>query len=82
VDGEAVLTVCDDGPGIPAADRERVFDRFVRLDDARDRAHGGAGLGLALVRAIAQGLGGAATAQPPFSGRGAQLVVRLPTHTR
>ncbi|MHA6758581.1 sensor histidine kinase [Streptacidiphilus sp. PAMC 29251] len=81
VDGEAVLSVCDDGPGIPAADRERVFDRFVRLDDARDRAHGGAGLGLALVRAIAQGLGGGVTAEPPVSGRGARLVVRLPTHT-
>ena len=46
------LTISDDGPGIPAEDRERVFDRFTRLDNARDRDQGGAGLGLAIVREL------------------------------
>ena len=50
----AQIDVVDDGPGIPAADRQRVFDRFVRLDDSRTRAVGGTGLGLAIVRQIAQ----------------------------
>jgi two-component system, OmpR family, sensor kinase len=48
----------DDGPGIPAEERERVFDRFHRTDAARDRASGGTGLGLAIVRAIAEAHGG------------------------
>ena len=47
------FTVTDDGPGIEPDQRERIFERFHRTDQARDRAHGGAGLGLAIVRAIA-----------------------------
>ncbi|MFJ7273175.1 sensor histidine kinase [Kitasatospora sp. NPDC098663] len=78
-DGHAVLTVTDDGPGIPPEDRERIFDRFVRLDDARSRDAGGAGLGLALVRSIARGVDGtAAFTDPPPPGPGARAVVRLP----
>ncbi|WP_086839031.1 sensor histidine kinase [Amycolatopsis kentuckyensis] len=73
VDGQAVLTVDDDGPGIPEADRERVFDRFVRLDDARDRDEGGSGLGLAIVADIARAHGGTAAVE----GR-SRFVVRLP----
>jgi signal transduction histidine kinase len=60
-DDRVVLTVDDDGAGIDPDDRARVFDRFVRLDDARSRDGGGAGLGLAIVRAVAQAHGGTAS---------------------
>jgi signal transduction histidine kinase len=72
-DTECVLTVADDGPGIPAEDRQRVFDRFVRLDDGRDRDEGGSGLGLAIVAEIAHAHGGSVTV-----GDNAHFVVRLP----
>ncbi|WP_428946184.1 two-component system sensor histidine kinase RstB [Pantoea sp. FN060301] len=52
------LQVEDDGPGIPLAERERVFEPFVRLDPSRDRATGGCGLGLAIVHSVAQAFGG------------------------
>jgi signal transduction histidine kinase len=80
--GWAVVTVTDDGPGIPAADRERVFGRFTRLDNARDRTgEEGAGLGLAIVRSTAEAHGGSATlgdAGPDGAGPGLRAVVRLP----
>jgi signal transduction histidine kinase len=78
-DSEAVLTVSDDGPGIPLPDRERAFDRFVRLDDARSRDEtqtGGAGLGLAIVRAIARNHGGSVYLEGGTPGL--RAVVRLP----
>ncbi|MEV6730148.1 ATP-binding protein [Streptomyces sp. NPDC051364] len=78
--GWTVLEVEDDGPGIPAADRDRVFERFVRLDADRGRAGGGTGLGLPIVREIARAHGGEAHALPPRSGGpGIRLVLRLPT---
>jgi two-component system, OmpR family, sensor kinase len=75
--GEIAFFVEDDGPGIPPAERERVFGRFHRIDAARDRASGGAGLGLAIVRAIAQAHGGSVTAQASAAG-GASIRLVLP----
>lgn len=74
---EAVLTVDDDGPGIAVADRDRVFDRFVRLDPDRSRSAGGAGLGLAIVREIVAAHGGTATIGESPSG-GTRVTSQLP----
>jgi len=74
--GTVRVEVRDDGPGIPPADRERVFERFARADQARDRHHGGAGLGLAIARDIAVRHGGNLYAADTTSG--ARLVVELP----
>jgi signal transduction histidine kinase len=54
----SVLRIADDGPGIAASDRERAFDRFARLDDARSRDTGGTGLGLSIVRELVRRRGG------------------------
>jgi signal transduction histidine kinase len=76
--GERVAFIVeDDGPGIPADQRERVFDRFQRTDSARDRASGGTGLGLAIVRAIAEAHGGRVAAGPSREG-GARMELELP----
>lgn len=72
-----VLTVDDDGPGISAADRDRVFDRFVRLDDARARDGGGSGLGLSIVRAVVEAHGGEVRFAEGADG-GARVQARLP----
>jgi signal transduction histidine kinase len=71
------LAVVDDGPGVPEADRERIFERFTRLDEGRARDAGGMGLGLAVVKGTVERYGGTVTvedAQP----HGARFVVRLP----
>jgi signal transduction histidine kinase len=75
----AILTVGDDGRGIPEGDRERVFDRFVRLDAARARSGGGAGLGLAIVSEVVAAHGGnVAIGDRP--GGGALVTVQLPLY--
>lgn len=76
-DGHVVLTVEDDGHGVPVEDRERIFERFVRLDAARARDEGGSGLGLAIVRAIAEAEGGTVSVDASPLG-GARFTVTLP----
>ena len=76
-DGRARVLVDDDGSGIAEADRERVFERFTRLDDHRTRGSGGAGLGLSLVRRIATLHHGTAKVDTAPLG-GARLVLDLP----
>lgn len=75
--GAAVLGVEDDGPGVPGEERERVFERFVRLDEARARDAGGSGLGLSIVREIVRLHGGAVSISDSALG-GARFEVRLP----
>ncbi|MGH3880834.1 MAG: sensor histidine kinase [Actinophytocola sp.] len=76
-DGSVTVTVDDDGPGIPAAERTRVLDRFVRLADARARDEGGSGLGLAIVAELVAAHGGTvAIADAPLGG--ARVAVTLP----
>ncbi|MFJ9742482.1 ATP-binding protein [Streptomyces sp. NPDC101166] len=73
----ALVSVADDGDGVPEADRERVFERFVRLDAARTRDEGGAGLGLAIARDVAERHGGTLTVRQAPAG-GALFELRLP----
>jgi signal transduction histidine kinase len=77
VDHAVRLEVADDGPGIPAAEAGRVFDRFHRLDDARTSSSGGSGLGLAIARWIVELHGGAIRAEPNVP-TGCRMVVELP----
>jgi signal transduction histidine kinase len=74
----AVVDVEDDGPGIPVAERDRVFDRFVRLDASRERAAGGSGLGLAIAREIARAHGGDVVVLDAPRGAHLRLLVPQP----
>jgi signal transduction histidine kinase len=77
-DDTAVIVVADDGAGVPAADQDRIFERFTRLDDSRSRATGGAGLGLAIAKEIVEAHHGRILVEP--GSNGARFVVRLPVH--
>jgi two-component system, OmpR family, sensor kinase len=76
VDGEAVITVQDSGPGVPPELAGRVFERFVR--GGRDGGKG-SGLGLAIVRSVAQSHGGTVVHEVPEDGHGTRFVIRIPT---
>jgi two-component system, OmpR family, sensor kinase len=80
-DGRIEFCVADAGPGIPPDRLERIFDRFYRTDEARDRDHGGSGLGLPIARAIVEAHGGRIWATSPPGG-GAQIHFELPGYER
>ncbi|NJM75607.1 MAG: HAMP domain-containing histidine kinase [Acaryochloridaceae cyanobacterium RU_4_10] len=73
----AILQVCDRGPGIPLKHQSRIFERFYRMDEARNRSSGGTGLGLALVKTFVEGMGGTVTVQS-MPGDGSTFTVSLP----
>jgi len=75
--GEAVITVTDDGIGLDHDQIVRVFDRFVQVDTTLERARGGLGLGLTLVKTLVELHGGTVAVHSPGLGRGAEFVVRL-----
>lgn len=78
VEGRVVVEIDDDGPGIPESQRERVFERFARIDEARARDDGGAGLGLAIARDIVTTHGGTIAADTSPELGGARITVDLP----
>ena len=78
LDDHVQYTVQDTGDGIPAEAVPHVFDRFYRVDTARDRRHGGSGIGLTIARALVEAHGGTIHARSDGPGRGSCFVVRLP----
>lgn len=80
LDSDVVITVDDNGPGIAADDRERVFERWVRLDSGRSSSGGGSGLGLAIARSIARAHRGDITLGDSPLG-GLRVAIRIPLVT-
>lgn len=76
--GRVVLHVDDDGPGVAAGDRERIFERFGRVDESRTRPDGGAGLGLAIVRELVDAMGGTMSIETSPTLGGARFTARFP----
>ncbi|MEO0375047.1 MAG: HAMP domain-containing sensor histidine kinase [Cyanobacteria bacterium P01_A01_bin.17] len=76
-DKQAVIHVCDLGPGIPLQQQSRIFDRFYRLDEARTRSMGGTGLGLSIVKVFVEGMGGQVAVHSELN-EGSTFTVTLP----
>jgi two-component system, OmpR family, sensor histidine kinase BaeS len=76
--GGVALSVADTGEGIPAEHLARVFERFYRVDTARDRGHGGSGIGLAIAKAFVEAHGGQLNATSPGTGQGSTFRILLP----
>lgn len=76
-DSRLEIRVIDDGPGIPPDSKDRIFERFYRVDKARSREQGGTGLGLAIVKHVVQGHGGEVRLETEI-GRGATFIITLP----
>ncbi len=79
--GDLIITVADSGDGIPADHLPHVFERFYRADAARDRDHGGAGIGLAIAKALTEAHGGRVTASSRGPGLGSTFTITLPVHS-
>ncbi len=77
-DHDIVIAVTDHGPGLTADQRERVFERFYRIDPSRSRALGGSGIGLAIARALAEAMGGRVWAESDGPGHGSTFLLALP----
>jgi two-component system, OmpR family, phosphate regulon sensor histidine kinase PhoR len=80
-DGRIEIVVVDDGPGVPEEARERIFERFYRVDKARSREQGGTGLGLAIVKHVIQAHGGEVRLESE-PGSGAKFILNLPAAPR
>ena len=76
--GDVAFTVADSGEGIPAEHLAHVFERFYRVDTARDRAHGGSGIGLAIAKALVEAHGGQINATSQGTGQGSTFRIILP----
>ncbi|MBD2354877.1 HAMP domain-containing histidine kinase [Tolypothrix sp. FACHB-123] len=75
---EAIIQVCDRGDGIPLKHQSRIFERFYRVDETRNRATGGSGLGLSIVKTLVESMGGSVTVRSRL-GEGSIFTVSLPT---
>ena len=78
IDNEVAVTVKDNGAGIPHDKLDSIFDMFMQVDETSDRAQGGLGIGLTLVKRLAEMHGGSIEAKSAGEGQGSEFVVRLP----